>query len=270
VTTSDHGRPEPGRDDEVLVLFERYARTGDRDLRNELIVRHRWLAVQCAKRFSRRSVPLDDLVQVAQVGLLKAVERFDPEFGVHFATFAVPTMLGELRRHFRDSTWAVKVSRRHKDRCLDISTANERLAQRLARLPTVDEIAAELDLRPDEIRESMSAGAAYWTTSLDRPSTGADDTDAGLNEIRDLLGVDEGSLAASSVAIRAGLRTLPERERRVVFLRFFEELTQQEIADVIGVSQVHVSRLLRSALGLLRSILGDVEGEVAATFTRVP
>jgi len=247
-------------DPELTALFAEYARTGDRALRNELILRHRWLAEHCARRFARRSVPLDDLVQVAQVGLLKAIERFDPDYGVHFTTFAIPTMLGELRRHFRDATWAVKVSRRHKDLSLVIGATSGGLAQQLGRTPTVQDVAARLGLNPKEVADSLVAGAAYCSRSLDRPALG-DSTDAGLTEVKDLLGIDEGMATTNSVAIRAALVSLPERERTVVFLRFFEDLTQQEIADVVGVSQVHVSRLLRSALARLRSAL-DMDGDL--------
>jgi len=245
-------------DPDLTAMFEQYARTGDRELRNELIVRHRWLAEHCARRLARHSVPLDDLIQVAQVGLLKAVERFDPEYGVHFATFAIPTVLGELRRHFRDATWAVKVSRRHKDLCLEIGATTGGLAQELGRKPTIDDVAGRLGLPPREVEDSLVAGAAYRARSLDRPLLG-DTSDASLSDVKDLLGIDEGTTAANGVAVRAALVSLPERERTVVFLRFFEDLTQQEIADVVGVSQVHVSRLLRSALARLRTAM-DKDG----------
>lgn len=250
---------QPRRDGEVDIdeLFERYAETGDRALRNELILRHRWVAIHCVRRFAKRGVPTDDLVQVAQVGVLKAVERFDPQYGVHFATFAIPTVLGELRRHFRDATWSATVARRHKDRCLSIGAATEALAQSLGRQPSVSEIAADLGLSTDDVHEALMAGAAYRATSIDRPSTEGDSHDVSLAEVKDLLGIDEGSAAATSLAVRGAMRGLPERERCVLFLRFFEDLTQQEIADVIGVSQVHVSRLLRSSLEHLRSIFED-------------
>jgi RNA polymerase sigma-B factor len=249
------GEEHPADDRDLEAMFERYARSGDRELRNELIVRHRWLAEHCARRFARHSVPLDDLIQVAQVGLLKAVERFDPDYGVQFATFAIPTMLGELRRHFRDATWAVKVSRRHKDLCLEIGTTTGGLAQQLGREPTVEDVAERLGVPTQEVQDSLAAGAAYRARSLDRPLFG-DSTDASLTEVKDLLGIDEGTTTANGVAVRAALVSLPERERTVVFLRFFEDLTQQEIADVVGVSQVHVSRLLRSALSRLRAAMG--------------
>jgi RNA polymerase sigma-B factor len=254
MTRPGPAHPNVPSDPELSALFEQYANTGDRDLRNELILRHRWLAQQCSRRFARRSVELEDLLQVAEVGLLKAVERFDPDYGVQFATFAIPTVLGELRRHFRDATWAVGVSRRYKDLCLEVGAMTATLAQRLGRDPSVDDIAAELGVSPEEVAEAMVAGAAYQARSLDRSVFG-EEHDTGDTEIKDLLGIDEAMLTSDRVAVRAALRVLPDRERRVVFLRFFEDLTQQDIADVIGVSQVHVSRLLRSALARLRATI---------------
>ena len=253
-------------DQEVLAQFEAYARSGDRALRNELVVRHRWIAVHCATRFSRRTVPVDDLIQVAQIGVLKAVERFDPEYGVQFATFAIPTVMGELRRHFRDATWAVKVTRRHKDRAIDVGEATERLAQRLGRLPSVSDIARDLDVADGDVREAMRAGATYWTTSLDRPSDAGDGLST-LTEVRELTGEATTSPEHAMLA-RDALRQLPDRERHIVYLRYFQDLTQQEIADVMGISQVHVSRLLRSALARLRHDMEDDELEVVPDAAR--
>jgi RNA polymerase sigma-B factor len=232
--------------DDVNALFEEYARTNDRQLRNELVLRHRWVAVRCASRFSRRAVPFEDLVQVAQIGVLKAVERFDPEYGVPFAAFAMPTVLGELRRHFRDATWVVKVARRHKERCLDIGIAMDRLAQRLGRLPSFREVAEELDLTVEEVREAMAVGASYRPASLDRPS----DEELNLAEVKELE--PDAGMPDDRVAARTAMQKLPERERQIIYLRYFEDLTQQEIADVMGISQVHVSRLLRAAVHRLR------------------
>jgi RNA polymerase sigma-B factor len=236
--------------DDVNALFEEYARTNDRRLRNELVLRHRWIAVRCASRFSRRTMPFDDLVQVAQIGVLKAVERFDPSYGVQFVTFAMPTVLGELRRHFRDATWVVKVARRHKDRCLEIGIATDRLAQRLGRLPSSCEVADDLGLTVEEVREAMAVGASYRPASLDRPGDG----ELHLTDVKELD--PDTSTADDRVAARTAMQKLPERERQIVYLRYFEDLTQQEIADVMGISQVHVSRLLRAAVQRLRQ---DVE-----------
>jgi RNA polymerase sigma-B factor len=233
--------------DDVNTLFEEYARTNDRRLRNELVLRHRWIAVRCASRFSRRAVPFEDLVQVAQIGVLRAVERFDPDYGVQFATFAMPTVLGELRRHFRDATWVVKVARRHKDRCLDIGIATDRLAQRLGRLPSSREVADELGVTVEEVREAMAVGASYRPASLDRPR----DDEPNLTEVK-ALELNATSTPDDRIAARTAMQRLPERERQIVYLRYFEDLTQQEIADVMGISQVHVSRLLRAAVQRLR------------------
>ena len=239
-------RHDAAASDDVNLLFEEYARTNDRRLRNELVLRHRWIAVHCASRFSRRAVPFEDLVQVAQIGVLRAVERFDPDYGVQFATFAMPTVLGELRRHFRDATWVVKVARRHKDRCLDIGIATDRLAQRLGRLPSSREVAEELGVTVEEVREAMAVGASYRPASLDRPS----DDDLNLTEVKEVE--PNGSTPDDGIAARTAMQKLPERERQIVYLRYFEDLTQQEIADVMGISQVHVSRLLRAAVQRLR------------------
>jgi RNA polymerase sigma-B factor len=247
VSTAPEDDPrDAAASDDVNALFEEYARTNDRRLRNDLVLRHRWIAVRCASRFSHRTVPFEDLVQVAQIGVLKAVERFDPDYGVQFATFAMPTVLGELRRHFRDATWVVKVARRHKDRCLDLGIATDRLAQRLGRLPSAQEVADELGITVEAVREAMAIGASYRPASLDCPSDG----ELTLTDVNDLE--PDSSTPVDRVAARSAMQKLPERERQIVYLRYFEDLTQQEIADVMGISQVHVSRLLRSALRRLR------------------
>jgi RNA polymerase sigma-B factor len=247
VSTAPEDDPrDAAASDDVNALFEEYARTNDRRLRNDLVLRHRWIAVRCASRFSHRTVPFEDLVQVAQIGVLKAVERFDPDYGVQFATFAMPTVLGELRRHFRDATWVVKVARRHKDRCLDLGIATDRLAQRLGRLPSAQEVADELGITVEAVREAMAIGASYRPASLDCPSDG----ELTLTDVNDLE--PDASTPVDRVAARSAMQKLPERERQIVYLRYFEDLTQQEIADVMGISQVHVSRLLRSALRRLR------------------
>jgi RNA polymerase sigma-B factor len=242
-------------DPEVLERFRAYRRTGDRRLRNELIEEHRWVAVHCARRFNNRGEPLDDLVQVGQLGVLKAVERFDPEHGVSFTTFAIPTVMGELRRHFRDATWAVRVPRKIKDLHVELGSTVEFLTTKLGRSPRVDELAQHMGVTSDEVLEAMDAGSAYRAAPLappagddgsstsDAEAVGEDDTDLDLADVR--------------VAVRKLLRGLEPRERRIVYLRFFEGLSQSEIAEQVGVSQVHISRLLRSSLDRLRHQLGD-------------
>ncbi len=235
--------------------FAELRRTSDPALRNRLIEEHLWLARHCARRFSGRGESPDDLNQVANMALVKAVDRFDPTFRVRFATFAVPTIVGELRRHFRDRTWSMRVSRRLKDLHLELKAASEQLSHDLGRSPSVDELADALECTPEQVLEALEAGAAYRATSL---SAGL-----GSEEGEEIVpGVDDEHLEDASVrvTVQEALNTLPERERRVVYLRFYLGLTQSEIADEIGVSQVHVSRILRSTL----SQLGDELGEEAA------
>lgn len=235
--------------------FAELRRTSDVALRDRLIEDHLWLARHCARRFSGRGESPDDLNQVANMALVKAVDRFDPTFRVRFATFAVPTIIGELRRHFRDRTWSMRVSRRLKDLHLELKAASEQLSHDLGRSPSVDELADALDCTPEQVLEALEAGAAYRATSL---SAGL-----GSEEGEEIVpGVDDEHLEDASlrVMMQDALNTLPERERRVVYLRFYLGLTQSEIAEEIGVSQVHVSRILRSTL----SQLGDELGEDAA------
>src|SRR6476620_9156835 len=155
--------------------FAAFKETGDRSLRDALIEEHLWLARHCARRFANRGEPPDDLEQVAAMALVKAVDRFDPEFEVRFATFAVPTIMGELRRHFRDKTWSMRVSRRLKDLHLELKAANERLAHDLGRAPSLDELADALDCTVEDVLEALEAGAVYRTTSLDAPVRGDDE-----------------------------------------------------------------------------------------------
>ena len=239
----------------VAELFERYRRTGDRGLRNELIEAHRWIAVHCARRFEHRGEPLDDLVQVGQVGVLKAVERYEPERGTPFAAFAMPTVMGELKRHFRDATWGVHVPRRLKDLHVVLGPATERLTKQIGRAPTVDELAVEVGETVDLVLEAMEAGAAY------RPGSFATDPEGGGPELA-ALGVDDRGLGGidDREAVQRLLAKLPERERRIVYLRFFEEMSQSAIAAEVGVSQMQVSRLLRASLETLGRHARDAAG----------
>jgi len=240
--------------DPELERFAEYRRTGDRTLRNALVHDHRWIAVHCARRFAHRGEPMDDLLQVAQLGLLKAVERFDPSYRVVFATYAMPTVTGELRRHFRDHTWPVRVPRRVKELYLELSACIELLGHELGRPARVDEIAEAMRTSIDHVLEAMEAGAAYRSTSLGPPG---DDDDTERSESVVLGEVDpELAGAEARLSLRELVRELPERERKVVYLRFFKGRTQSEIADEVGVSQVHISRILRDTLQRLGSRLG--------------
>jgi RNA polymerase sigma-B factor len=239
-----------GDDAETWDLFVEYHRTGDRAVRNELIERHLALAESLARRYEGRGEPAPDLRQVAMIGLLKAIERFDPWRGVPFASFAVPTVRGELRRHFRDTGWTVRVPRRLQELHLDLREVASELAHRLGRSPTIPEIAEAAGVEEEAVLEGMEAARLYRVLSLDAPAGG--ESNGALSE---LLGAADRELAAAEAreAVRPMLDTLAERERRIVYLRYFEERTQTEIAELVGVSQMHVSRLLESSLRLMRS-----------------
>jgi len=244
-------RPVSERE-ELQDLFERYRLTGDPALRDRLVETHLGLAEYLARRFDRRGEPLDDLIQVASLALIKAVERFDPDRGLEFSTFAVPTIAGELKRHFRDKSWAVRVPRRLQELHLRLGTVVSELTHQLGRSPTIPEIADRLEATTEDVLEAMEAGRAYRSSSLDAPVTGEEGDGALPLSARmgdvdlNLTKVDERSQLASL------LRDLPERERSILVLRFFDGLTQSQIADRIGISQMHVSRLLARTLQELR------------------
>jgi RNA polymerase sigma-B factor len=222
--------------------------------RDKIVERCLPLADHIARRFEGRGEPRDDLVQVARVGLVNAVVRFDVEAGSDFVSFAVPTIMGEVRRHFRDNSWSVKVPRRLKELHLRLGTATAELSQRLGRAPTATELASELGMDRDEVIEGLVAGSSYNTLSIDSGS-GSDDDDA--RAIADTLGdVDAGlDQIENREALRPLLEALPERERTVLVLRFFESMTQTQIAERVGISQMHVSRLLAKSLTRLRDQL---------------
>jgi RNA polymerase sigma-B factor len=247
IATRRSGRRRGAKVDE---RFAQFRATGDRDLRNELIEEHRWLAVHCAQRFAHRGEPLDDLVQVAMLGVLKAVERFDPDYGVVFSTFAVPTIVGEIRRHFRDTTWAVHVPRRLKDLHHTVNVAVTELGQVLGRSPTVEEIADRAGVPVEEVLETLEAGRSYSRVPLAPP--GGDDADDEPN-----LGEEDSQLEAAEarMTVTELMATLPARERRIIELRFMDGMTQSQIAAQVGVSQVQVSRLLRSSLAKMNDTL---------------
>ncbi|MGN2637266.1 RNA polymerase sigma factor SigF [Nocardia takedensis] len=221
-------------------------------IRAELISRCIPLADHIARKFSGRGEPFDDLTQVARVGLVHAVDRFDVARGSNFLSFAVPTIMGEVRRYFRDNTWAMRVPRRVKETHLRIGAAIDTLSQTLGRSPTAKEIAAELDVDPDEVTQAVIAGNAYQPSSIDAASLGRD-TEASL---LDTLGEEESQFdrVEEYVAIRPLLAGLPERERRILTMRFFESMTQTQIAQQMGISQMHVSRILAKTLARLREL----------------
>jgi RNA polymerase sigma-B factor len=219
------------------------------------------LAVGLARNYRGRGEATEDLVQVALVGLIKAVDRFDADLGPGFTAFAVPTIAGELKRHFRDKGWMIRVPRRMQDVGAALAAGREALSQRLRRPPTVDELAAHLGTTPDEVIEAMDAAQAYRPGSLSAPITGIDADDG--PELGDVLGdPDPGfELVENRESLRDLIRQLPCRQRRILALRFYGDLTQSQIAEKVGVSQMHVSRLLSAALQQLRSgLMGDAQG----------
>ena len=222
--------------------------------RDKIVERCLPLADHIARRFEGRGEPRDDLVQVARVGLVNAVVRFDIDAGSDFVSFAVPTIMGEVRRHFRDNCWSVKVPRRLKELHLRLGAATADLSQRLGRAPTATELAGELGMDRDEVIEGLVAGSSYNTLSIDSGG-GSDDDDA--RAIADTLGdVDTGlDQIENRESLRPLLEALPERERTVLVLRFFESMTQTQIAERVGISQMHVSRLLSKSLARLRDQL---------------
>jgi RNA polymerase sigma-B factor len=233
------------------LLFARYQYDGDLHARRALIERYLPLARSLARRYDRRSESFDDLVQVASLGLVKAIDRFDPERGLAFSTYAVPTMLGELRRYFRDSRWALHVPREMQERVLKVNAAVERLSGELGVSPSPGQIADELNLPVEKVLEAIEANAAYDTASLDTPVRSGDDD--GQTVASTVGETDERfELIEDRASIAPALRLLPERERLILHLRFVEDLTQIEIAERMGVSQMHVSRLIRRALERVR------------------
>jgi RNA polymerase sigma-B factor len=233
-------------------LALRYHRDDDLRAREELVERFIPLARELALRYSYTDEPFEDLLQVASVGLIKAVDRYEPRRGTKFTSYAVPTILGELKRHFRDKGWALHVPRELQERALAVSRESDRLSIRLGRSPSVREVAKALDCSVEQVLEASEAAGSYETASLDAP---ASRNGEGPTPLLDLVGGDDGDydLVGSREAIAETWRALPEMEQRVIQLRFVEDLTQREIGERIGFSQMHVSRLMRRALGRLQA-----------------
>ena len=228
--------------------------TRSRELRNQLVERHAWLAHVCARQMAHRGEPVDDLVQVATIGILKAVERFDPSYGVSFKTYASVTALGELRRHFRDTTWRVRVPRRLQELHLNINHAVDHLTGELQRAPTAEEIAQFLHVPIDDVLAGIDAGTSYRTVPLLPVMDGSSGADEESAEGSTLTALDgELDRLVDQADISRLLSRLPPRERTIVYLRFYRNMTQLAIAEQLGLSQVHISRILRSALARLRA-----------------
>lgn len=263
-----HSRNE--RYDELAPLFVELAGVSKQDaryeeLRDTLVTEHLPVAEHIARRFSHRGESQEDLTQVATLGLINAVDRFDPERGVDFLSYAVPTIMGEVRRHFRDTGWAVRMPRRLQELHLSVSSAISSQSQELGRAPTPSELAAHIGISKDDVYKGLEAGNAYRSASLDELLTDTDEIPLG-----DAIGERDSELAEveNREAIRPLLDELDERERRILLMRFFRSMTQTQIAEQIGISQMHVSRLLARTLSWLRNRLeteapAESDGEMA-------
>jgi RNA polymerase sigma-B factor len=220
-------------------------------VRDELVVMHLPLVRHLARRYRDRGEPRDDLMQVGTIGLINAIDRFDPSLGTEFATYATPTILGEIKRHFRDRTWAVKVPRRMQELHIAVSSATDTLTQSLGRSPTVHELAEYLDVTDEDVLDALEVRHAYSTIALDPPN---DESDESPRSVIDSLGQLDDALESvdDRESLRPLLEALPERERQIIILRFFQNMSQSQIAGELGISQMHVSRLLARTLADLR------------------
>ena len=222
--------------------------------RDELVALHLPLVEHCARRFRNRGEPYEDLLQVGTIGLLKSIDRFDAGRGVEFSTYATPTIIGEIKRHFRDKGWAIRVPRRLQELRLQITATTGELTQHLGRSPTPRELAEAIGCSIEEIVEGLDSGNAYSTLSLDA----GDDSEDGAATMLDAIGVED--LNLEGVEMRESLKplldALDQREKRILLLRFFRNMTQSQIAEEVGISQMHVSRLLTRTLEQLRAGLG--------------
>jgi len=246
---SSEDRAARSKEDRRLLV--RYHDEGDPAAREQLVERFLPLARQLARRYQRGGEQLDDLVQVASLGLLKAIDRFDPERETAFSSFAVPTILGELKRHFRDKGWSVRVPRDLQEMAVKVDRVADDMSRELGRLPTAAEIAERTGSSQEQVLEAREASAAYRAVSLDRPRS-EDDEDG--DSYADAVGAEDPGfgLAEDSATVDRLMRVLSEREREVLRLRFEEDLTQSEIGQRVGVSQMHVSRLIRQSIARLR------------------
>jgi RNA polymerase sigma-B factor len=240
--------------EELSEMFVEFAHSGDPGLRSELVEAHIGLAHHLARKFVYRGEPYDDLVQVGSLALIKAVDRFDPGRGVEFTTFASKTILGELKRHFRDKGWAIRAPRRLQELYLELNQSVASLSQDLGRSPTIAELAADTGAPEEQVLEALEAGQSYRSTSLD--STDFDDEGLGSRLGAEARGMGTVELRA---ILEPHVRALPEREQTILWFRFVVGLTQSEIASELGISQMHVSRLLAHSLTTLRARCGEID-----------
>jgi RNA polymerase sigma-B factor len=248
--------PAPAHIARSTELFERWRRHRETAARDELIARFLPLARKLARRYVSASEPYDDLVQVASLGLVKAVERFDPARGYAFTSFAVPTIVGELKRYFRDTAWALHVDRGAQERAQKIAEAQAEVVAHTGRPPTISELAQYLEMSEEDVLDGLQTAEAYDAISLDAPMA---NDDAEMSTRLEVIGAEDErlELVDTQATIFAAAKHLPARERQILFLRFGEDLTQSQIADRVGVSQMQVSRLLRRSLQRLRDLTDD-------------
>ena len=253
--TPDREPPGSVSTDELL---RRYRAAEDPALLEEIVRRFEPLARSVARRYHARGEPLEDLTQVAMVGLLKAISRFDPDRGFAFTSFATPTMLGELKRYFRDSGWAVHVPRGVKERALEVASVTDQLSSKLGRSPSLEELAEALEATEEQTLEAIEAYHARHAAPLE---AGSDDEEAGVPALAAVLGAEDVRLEQAEylTMIAKGVETLSESDRLILYLRFGRDLTQSEIAARIGTSQMQVSRLLRAAIEKIRQVSGDTD-----------
>lgn len=244
--------------DRTRELFRQYKATGDPEVRDQLIVSHLNLVRFLASKFKNRGEPLDDLIQVGTIGLIKAIDRFDPSRGLEFTTYATPTILGEIKRHFRDKGWSVRVPRRLQELSAKVNQANDELTNELSRSPSVEEIAKRVGASVDDVLEAMESSSAYSSVPLEGGGS-SDDDDA--PSVIDHYATEDENLAASDdrIVLEDAIRDFSPREKDVICMRFFEGMTQVEIAERLGISQVQVSRLLRRTLRRVQDKI-DPEG----------
>jgi RNA polymerase sigma-B factor len=245
------------------ALLRRYHEEGDLAAREQLIEQYMSLVRSLARRYSYRGEQLDDLVQIGAIGLIKAIDRFDIERGVELTTYATPNIIGEIKRHFRDKGWAVRVPRGLQELNVQLSKLIEELTVQYGRSPTIPELAKAANVEEEEVLEALESGRAYTSLSL---SSGGSDEDGELDPLESLGTIEHQYEVSEDRAVLApGFRALDERERRILHLRFFDGLTQSQIAQQVGISQMHVSRLIRRALEKIRDeIASDEDLEAAA------
>jgi RNA polymerase sigma-B factor len=240
------------------ILLRRYHENGDLQAREQLIEQYMSLVRSLARRYSYRGEQLEDLVQIGAIGLIKAIDRFDLERGVELTTYATPNIIGEIKRHFRDKGWAVRVPRGLQELNVRLSRLVEQLTVQYGRSPTIPELAKAAGVEEEEVLEALESGRAYTTLSLSVASGGGDDDD--LDPLES-LGTEEHQYEVSEdrAVLAPGFKVLDERERRILQLRFFEGLTQSQIAQQVGISQMHVSRLIRRSLEKIRETITEDE-----------